>query len=141
MIRFNLLTISIIGILALSGCNAANKSVNVDAAGKSATEMATAVKDKATTAVSGFTGLTGAIAATKNAVETGDFAKAKTEVAKFESYWSKVEDDVKAKSPAVYDAIESSMKNVEKAVNSSDKTKALDALKSFGTAVTAAAKP
>jgi ribosomal protein S20 len=49
-------------------------------------------------------------------------------------------DDVKAKSPAVSDAIETSIKNVETAVNSSDKTKALDALKSFSSVVTSAAK-
>ena len=141
MIRFNLLTIALVGILALTGCNTANKPTNVETAVKTTTDFASTVKDKATGAVTGFTGLTSAISSTKAAVETGDFAKAKTEVAKFEGYWSKVEDDVKAKSPAVYDAIEASMKNVEKAVNSSDKTKALDALKSFGGAVASATKP
>jgi soluble cytochrome b562 len=141
MIRFKLLTIASIGMLALTACNTANNSANVEKAGKAATDLASTVKNKASGAVAGFTGLTGAISATKAAVETGDFAKAKTEMARFESYWSKVEDDVKAKSPAIYDAIETSMKNVEKAVNSSDKTKALDALKSFGGAVASATKP
>jgi high-affinity Fe2+/Pb2+ permease len=141
MIRFNLLTIALVGTLTLTGCKGDNKSATVDTAVKSTTDMASTVKDKATGAMTGFTGLTGAISATKTAVETGDFAKAKTEVAKFEGYWSKVEDGVKAKSPATYDAIETSMKNVQKAVDSSDKTKALDALKSFGSAVTSAAKP
>ncbi len=141
MIRFNLLTIALVGMLALTGCKAADKSATVDTAVKTTTDMASTVKDKATGAMTGFTGLTGAISATKTAVETGDFAKAKTEVAKFEGYWSKVEDGVKAKSPAMYDAIETSMKNVQKAVDSSDKTKALDALKSFGSAVASAAKP
>jgi hypothetical protein len=142
MIRFNLLTIALIGTLALTGCKTDDKSMtNLDTAVKNTTDIATTIKDKATGAMTGFTGLTSAIAATKTAVETGDFAKAKTEVAKFESYWSKVEDNVKAKSPAVYEAIETSMKNVETAVNSSDKTKALDALKSFGSVVASAAKP
>ena len=141
MIRFNLLTIAIVGMLALTGCQSNDKTATIDTAIKDTTDLATAVKDKATSAMTGFTGLTSAISATKTAVETGDFAKAKTEVAKFEGYWSKVEDDVKAKSPAVYEAIETSMKTVETAVNSSDKTKALDALKSFGSVVTSAAKP
>ncbi len=141
MIRFQLLTMAAIGMLALTACNTANNSANVETAGKAATDLASTVKNKASGAVAGFTGLTGAISATKAAVETGDFAKAKTEMAKFEGYWSKVEDDVKAKSPAIYDAIETSMKNVKKAVNSSDKTKALDALKSFGGAVASAIKP
>jgi hypothetical protein len=142
MIRFNLLTIALVGTLALTSCKTEDKTItNVDTAVKNTTDLANTVKDKATGAMAGFTGLTSAIAATKTAVETGDFAKAKTEVAKFESYWSKVEDDVKAKSPAVSEAIETSMKNVETAVNSSDKTKALDALKSFGSAIASAAKP
>ena len=141
MIRFNILTIALVATLALNGCNTANKSANADTALKTTTDFASQVKDKATGAIAGFTGLTEAISSTKAAVETGDFVKAKTEVAKFESYWSKVEDDVKAKSPAVYDAIETSMKNVETAVDSSDKTKALAALNSFGSAVTTAAKP
>jgi ribosomal protein S20 len=141
MIRFNLLTIAVVGLLAITGCQTNDKTANIDTAIKDTTDLANAVKDKATNAMTGFTGLTSAISATKTAVETGDFAKAKTEVAKFEGYWSKVEDDVKAKSPAVYEAIETSMKTVETAVNSSDKTKALDALKSFGSVVTSAAKP
>lgn len=141
MIRFNLLTIAVVGLLALTGCKTDDKVANIDTAVKDTTDLANTVKDKATSALTGFTGLTGAISATTTAVETGDFAKAKTEVAKFEGYWSKVEDDVKAKSPAVYEAIETSMKTVETAVNSSDKTKALDALKSFGSVVTSAAKP
>jgi predicted outer membrane protein len=140
MIRFNLLTIAVVGLLVLTGCQTDDKTVNIDTAVKDTTDLANAVKDKATSAMTGFTGLSSAISATKTAVETGDFAKAKTEVAKFEGYWSKVEDDVKAKSPAVYEAIETSMKTVETAVNSSDKTKALDALKSFGSVVTSAAK-
>jgi high-affinity Fe2+/Pb2+ permease len=140
MIRFQLLTVASIGMLALTACNTTNNSANVEKTGKAVTDFASTVKEKASGAVTGFTGLTGAISATTAAVETGDFAKAKTEMAKFESYWSKVEDDVKAKSPAVYDAIETSMEKVEKAVNSSDKTKALDALKSFGGAVTSAIK-
>jgi high-affinity Fe2+/Pb2+ permease len=141
MIRFNLLTIAVVGMLTLTGCNTDDKAANIDTAVKTTTDLASTVKDKATGAVAGFTGLNSAISATKAAIETGDFATAKTEVAKFEGYWSKVEDDVKAKSPAVHEAIEISMKNVEKAVNSSDKTKALDALKSFGSVVTSVAKP
>ncbi len=141
MIRFNLLTIALVGTLVLTGCTTANKSTNVETVVKTTTDLASTVKDKATGAVAGFTGLTGAIAATKAAVETSDFTKAKIEVAKFEGYWSKIEDGVKAKSPAAYDAIETSMQSVKKAVDSSDKTKALNALKSFGSAVTTAAKP
>jgi outer membrane murein-binding lipoprotein Lpp len=141
MIRFNLLTIAVVGLLALTGCKTDDKVATIDTAVKDTTDLANTVKDKATNAMTGFTGLTSAISATKTAVETGDFAKAKIEVAKFEGYWSKVENDVKAKSPDVYEAIETSMKTVETAVNSSDKTKALDALKSFGSVVTSAAKP
>ncbi|HEY9642286.1 MAG TPA: hypothetical protein V6C57_17495 [Coleofasciculaceae cyanobacterium] len=77
---------------------------------------------------------------TTAAVNAGDFAKAQTEIDKFESPWSKVEDGVKAKSSDTYNAIEESVDNIKSALKGADKAKALAALKSLGESVNTAAK-
>jgi hypothetical protein len=144
MIRLNsMLAIGAVSILALTGCNAAEKSATnaADSVVQNTTGAASAAKDKVAGAVSGFTGLKDVVASTKTAVEAGDFAKAQTEIAKFEGFWATVEDGVKAKSSAAYDAIETSVSGVEEAVKSSDKPKAMDSLKALGDAVATAAKP
>ena len=60
---------------------------------------------------------------TTTAVTAGDFAKAKTEFAKFEGEWQKVEDTIKVKSPASYEAIENSMDKVDMALKNSQPAK------------------
>jgi high-affinity Fe2+/Pb2+ permease len=139
MIRPNLLAIGLVSLLALTSCNKAEQATTP--AVKSVTDVTSAVKDKVDGAVSGFTNLTGVVTNTKAAVDAGDFGKAKTEFGKFEGFWAKVEDGVKSKSPAAYDAIETNVKSVEKAVASADKAKATDALKALGTAIVTATKP
>jgi hypothetical protein len=52
------------------------------------------------------------VSSTKTAVEAGNFAKAKTEFENFDKSWKDVEDEIKAKSPDVYKAIEDSMDKV-----------------------------
>ena len=141
MIRPNLLAIGLVSLLALTSCNKAEKATTADPAGKSITDATSAVKDKVEGAVSGFTNLTGVVTNTQAAVDAGDFSKAKTEFGKFEGFWAKVEDGVKSKSPAAYDAIETNVKSVEKALASADKAKAKDALKALGTAIVTATKP
>jgi high-affinity Fe2+/Pb2+ permease len=141
MIRPNLLAIGLVSLLALTSCNKAEQATTP--AGKSVTDVTSAAKDKDKVdgAVSGFTNLTGVVTNTKAAVDAGDFGKAKTEFGKFEGFWAKVEDGVKSKSPAAYDAIETNVKSVEKALASADKAKATDALKALGTAIATATKP
>jgi tRNA A37 methylthiotransferase MiaB len=142
MIRLNsMLAIGAVSILALTGCNA--EKAQTDAANsvvQNTTGVTSAAKDKVTGAVSGFTGLKGVVASTKAAVEAGDFAKAQTEIAKFEGFWATVEDGVKSKSSPAYDAIETNVSGVEEAVKSSDKPKAMDSLKGLDDAVATAAK-
>jgi hypothetical protein len=125
----------------------AAKDKATEAAG-AAKDAAGAAKDKATTAAGKLTGtapagvasLTGVVTKTRTAIDAGDFEKAKMEISQFEGAWSKVEDGVKAKSPAAYDAIETSMKDTTGAVNAEDKPKALAALKALDNAVALAAK-
>jgi high-affinity Fe2+/Pb2+ permease len=144
MIRLNqMLAIGAVSILALTGCNAAEKTAQTtaDPAVQSPASTTSAMKDNVTSAVSGFTGLQGVVTNTKAAVEAGDFAKAKTEMEKFEGFWSTVEDGVKAKSSATYDAIETNVSSVEDAIKSSDKAKATSAITALDSAVSTAAKP
>jgi high-affinity Fe2+/Pb2+ permease len=143
MIRLNsMLAIGAVSILALTGCNTEKaKTDAADSVVQNTTGVTSAVQDKVTGAVSGFTGLKGVVTSTKTAVEAGDFATAQTEIAKFEGFWATVEDGVKAKSSATYDAIETNMSGVEEAIKASDKPKAMDSLKALDDAVTTAAKP
>jgi hypothetical protein len=143
MIRLNsMLAIGIVGILALTGCSAAEKSATnaADSVVQNTTGVTSAAKDKVTGDVSGFTGLKGVVASTKTAVEAGDFTTAQTEMAKFEGFWSTVEDGVKAKSSAAYDTIEAGVSGVEDSVKSSDKSKAMNSLKALDDAIATAAK-
>jgi hypothetical protein len=129
-----------IGILALTGCNAAPTAPS-DSPVKTQMDKIDAMKEQVTGAVAGFKGLNDVVASTKTAVEAGDFTKAQAEFGKFEGFWATVEDGVKSKSPQTYDAIETAMGNVEGSIKASDKTKAMDALKALGDAVLTAGKP
>jgi hypothetical protein len=144
MIRFNqMLVVSAIGILALTGCAATEQATNsaADSVVANTQGKVDAAKNDITTAMSGYIGLNDVVTNTKAAVEAGDFAKAGTELGKFEGFWATVGDAVKAKSAATYDAVEASVSNAEAAIKASDKAKALTALNALGNAVTAATKP
>ena len=65
------------------------------------------------------------------ALDAGDIAKARQAYEKYDEGWEGVEDDVKAKSPDAYKAIEDAMDEVEAALTKVDKpdpTRARDAL-------------
>ncbi len=112
MARFNqILVLSTIILLTLAGCESA-KETSTPQSSPSAVPAATAVKagtaDQTEKAASqgNYTELSRVVSNTKAAVETGNFAKAKTEFSKFEDTWKKVEDGIKAKAPKSYDAVE-----------------------------------
>jgi isopentenyl phosphate kinase len=109
-----------------------------DSAGKAATDAAGGMKDKVA-AVAGLTSLSGVVSNTTTAVNAGNFDKAKTEIAKFDGFWTKVKGDV-GKSPTDSSAIETNIKNAKSAIASADKAKAIEALKALGTAITTATK-
>ncbi|MCU0569959.1 MAG: DUF4363 family protein [Oculatellaceae cyanobacterium Prado106] len=138
-----LIAVGLVGLLALSGC-AATEQASTDAANsviESTNGTIAAAKDKVTGAVEGFQSLTDVVTQTQVAVNAGDFPKAQAEFAKFEGFWSRVEDSVKAKSPDAYRAIEDSMTSVMNGLKSSQKDQALAALKTLGDSIIAAAKP
>lgn len=146
MIRFNqaIAIGATLGILALAGCSSPQQSATTEPASPSA--MAASPKATSTDAMSsmskagGFADLTTVVSNTTTAVNAGDFAKAQAEIAKFEEPWSKVEDDLKAKSADAYNAIEENVDKVKSALKASDKDKALVALKALGDSVSTAAK-
>ncbi|MEZ2237727.1 hypothetical protein [Microcoleus sp.] len=112
MARFNqIIVLSAIGLLTLAGCES-GKEASTPQSSPSAVPAATAVNaataDKTEKAASqgNYAELSRVVSNTKAAVETGNFAKAKTEFSKFEDAWKKVEDGIKAKAPKSYDAVE-----------------------------------
>ncbi len=76
----------------------------------------------------GFKGMQTVVTRTQMAIAKGDFNAAKMEFAKFEDSWKIVEGGVKAKNSKLYDAIEASLTNVEKGIESKNKSQSLTAL-------------
>jgi hypothetical protein len=95
------------------------------AAEKPATEAAPATS---TATGSGFPGLKAVIDATKKAGEAANFEVATTEFSKFEDVWKTVEDKVKAKKPADYKEIETTVETANMAIAKKDKTALLASL-------------
>lgn len=131
--------ITTVSFLALVGCNNAEKS---------STEPSSTAKPAAQTTTSAagktdFKGLQGVVSNTKAAVEAGNITKAKSEFGKFEGYWSKVEDGVKAKSPTAYKTIEDNADEIQSSLKASapNKQKVLTALQSLDKNITSVAKP
>jgi hypothetical protein len=90
---------------------------------------ATATEPATTTATgSGFPALKAVIGATKKAGEAANFDAATTEFSKFEDAWKSVEDKVKAKKPADYKAIETTVEAANMAIAKKDKTALLASL-------------
>lgn len=116
-IRFShMLTVGAISILALTGCN--NTATTQSSPGESnASPVATS------TSTTTYPGLITVISSTKASVEAGDYAKAKTDFAKFEDNWKPVEDGIKAKSSDSYSAIEDSLDKINGELNGSQPNK------------------
>jgi hypothetical protein len=82
----------------------------------------------ATATGSGFPALKSIVAATKKAGEAANFDLATTEFSKFEDAWKTVEDKVKAKKPADYKAIETTVEAANMAIAKKDKSALLASL-------------
>ncbi len=76
----------------------------------------------------GFPALRTIISTTKKAGEAANFDVATTEFSKFEDAWKTVEDKVKAKKPAEYKAIETTVEAANMAIAKKDKTALLGSL-------------
>jgi hypothetical protein len=66
--------------------------------------------------------------ALKQAVETGDFAKAQEQFGKLEGVWNSAKAGIQAKSPDAFKALEASVPSLKAAIESKDKEKALKAI-------------
>lgn len=113
MARLNhILVASAVTVLALTGCDSA-KQASTPKTSPAEIPAATAVStsDKAASPVS-YAELVSVVTNTKAAVQTGNFAQAKTEFDKFEKAWEKVEDGIKSQAPKSYDAVEETTEKV-----------------------------
>jgi hypothetical protein len=113
MARLNqILVVGAVTLLALTGCEGVQEA-STPKTSTSQIPAATAIStsDKAGSPAS-YAELSGIVSNTKTAVQTGNFAKAKTEFDKFETAWKKVEDGIKKKSPKSYDAVEETAEKV-----------------------------
>ncbi len=88
----------------------------------------------------GFMALQKVINQTKTAVEAGNFEQAQVAFDKFEPAWKTVEDGVKAKSSATYEAIEDGMDAVNKGIKGKSKEQVLEALKTIAKSLAIAAQ-
>ena len=112
MARFNqILVLSAISLLALAGCDSA-KEASTPQTSSAPVPAATAVKTEKAASQGNYAELSGVVSSTKAAVQTGNFATAKTEFDKFEDAWKKVEDGIKAKSRKDYEAVEETTEKV-----------------------------
>jgi hypothetical protein len=111
MARLNqILVVGAVTLLALTGCDGAQEA-STPKTSPSQIPAAVSTSDKAASPAS-YQELSGVVSNTKAAVQTGNFAKAKTEFDKFETAWKKVEDGIKKKSPKSYDAVEDTAEKV-----------------------------
>jgi hypothetical protein len=118
----------LIGLLAIEvvSCSKAPTTTDNSAATPAASVSSGATEAKPSSgggksspdSASGFTALQNVISSTKKAVEAGKLDVAKTEFAKFEDSWKTVEDPIKAKSKATYQAIEDGLEAVDKGIAS-----------------------
>jgi hypothetical protein len=140
MKRFqSMLIISSISLLTLVGCT------NTEQATTETTPAASpnsTVATPATTTTKGNDGLLAVVAKTKTAVTSGNFVQAKKEFDKFEDVWKEVEDGIKAKSPANYEAVEKSMEEISGELKAAkpQKDKLLASLQSLEKTINAVSK-
>jgi hypothetical protein len=88
----------------------------------------------------GFPALKTIISTTKKAGEAANFDVATTEFSKFEDAWKTVEDKVKAKKPAEYKAIETTVEAANLAIAQKDKAALLSSLQKLSGMVDKASK-
>jgi hypothetical protein len=137
MARFNqILVLSAIALLSLAGCDSA-KEASTPQTSPSAIPTATAANTQQTISQGNYPDLIGVVSNTKAAVQTGNFAKAKTEFGTFENSWKKVEDGIKAKDSKSYDAVEETAEKVTDELKKSQpsKDKVLAQLQSLETTI------
>jgi iron uptake system EfeUOB component EfeO/EfeM len=120
--------ITVISLMASVGCNNAEKSTPQSSSTASPASQVSTSVDK-----TNFNGLKGVVSKAKTAVVAGNFSSAKNEFSKFEGFWSKVEDNVRSKSPHVYKAIEDDSDTITKGLKASapNKQKVLQSLQSL----------
>ena len=133
------LIVTVIGFLALAGCSNAEQSAIQTSPDVSPASQTTATSTEET----GSQSLLSVVNNTKSAVESGDFAKAKTEFDKFEDSWKPGDEGIKGKSPKNYKAIEDSMDKIEGELKASQpsKEKVLPELQSLEKTIAAVEKP
>lgn len=123
-----------IGIFSLAGCTqpqAANTPDNTSSSTTSISPAPSAATTEAAALQTEYAPLLSVVSNTRSAVEANDFAKAQQEFDQFEGVWSQVEDGIKAKASASYDAIEQDMDQVNASLKGSDTDKALAALQAL----------
>ncbi len=121
-----------VSFFALVGCNQAEQATKqVENAAKPAADVATSTVKKVTG--EGVTGLLGAVAKTKAAVESGDFATAKKEFKSFEGIWKTAQAGVKTASGDKYETIVKTVDEIKGLMKESkpNKEKVLSALQSL----------
>ncbi|MEA5549664.1 DUF4363 domain-containing protein [Anabaena cylindrica UHCC 0172] len=131
MKRFqSILIISSISLLTLIGCTDTEKATTETTP---APITNSTVAAPTTTSTKGNDGLLSVVSKTKTAVTSGDFVQAKKEFDQFEDAWKEVEDGIKAKSLANYEAVEKSMDEISGELKASkpQKDKLLTALQSL----------
>ncbi len=123
---------SIIGIavvsMVIAGCGAEQKSSTPAPQTKQA-------PTSATNPGTGFVALSSVVSKSKAAVNAGNFPQATQDFNQFEDAWKSVEDGVKTKSPSGYGAIEDAVTQVNSALKSSNKVKALTGLQVLETTI------
>ena len=123
---------SIVGVAVISmvvaGCGAGQKS-------STPAPQATQAPTSATNPGTGFVALNSVVSKSKAAVNAGNFSQATQDFNQFEDAWKSVEDDVKAKSPSGYSAIEDAATQVNSALKSSNKVKAMTGLQTLETTI------
>ena len=128
-----LVAASLIGFLMLGGCSAAKAPTADSSANSSPVANAQQTSDK-------FQPVIHVIGGTRRAVKADDFATAKTVFSTFDTQWSKVQAEVKTKSPDAYNEVETNRQQVAAALQSGDQAKAMISLKALKAAVIKAAQ-
>ena len=121
MARFNqILILSAVTLLTLAGCDSAKEASTPQ---NSPSAVPATVKTDKAAPVINYPELSGLVFYTKNAVQAGNLAKAKTDFGKFENAWKKVEDRIKAKAPKSYNELEDSADKVTTELKKSQPSK------------------
>ena len=121
MARFNqILILSAVTLLTLAGCDSAQEASTPQ---NSASAVPATVKTDKAAPVINYPELSGLVFYTKNAVQAGNLAKAKTDFGKFENAWKKFEDRIKAKAPKSYNELEDSADKVTTELKKSQPSK------------------